>query len=89
MEKGIKPPGVLLFLLCVFVLLLLVSVVFPPGGIRVGPDMYLYFPGVRDILTRQIPDMPMFLTWQGTWIRLGNRLRRNTRCLQIQDPGQQ
>ncbi len=50
MEKGIKPSGVLLFLLCVFTLLLLISVVFPPGGIRVGPDMYLYFPGVRDIL---------------------------------------
>jgi hypothetical protein len=55
MEKGFKPFGVLLFLLSVFILLALVSVVFPPGGIPVGTNVHLHFPKVRDIFHPQTP----------------------------------
>lgn len=53
MEKGFKPFGVLLLLLSVFILLTLISVVFPPGGIQVGPNVHLHFPRVKDIFYPQ------------------------------------
>ena len=53
MQKGVKPFDVFLYLLAVFVILFLISLVFPPEGIDIGGKIRLYFKTKGDILDQQ------------------------------------
>ena len=48
-----KPSGVLLFLLSVFILLLAGAMIFPKEGIRISKDLRLRFFSARDLLTSE------------------------------------
>ncbi len=55
MQKGVKPFDVFLYLLAVFVILFVISLVFPPEGIDIG-KVRLYFKTKDDILNQQHPE---------------------------------
>jgi hypothetical protein len=55
MQKGIKPFGVLLILMSVFAVLAIVSALFPSGGMRIGHNLFLHFPGPGDIIAPSRP----------------------------------
>lgn len=50
MQQHVTPFKVFLFLFALFGVLITISLVFPTGGIRLGEDFYLYFPGRKDVL---------------------------------------
>jgi hypothetical protein len=56
MKKGVKPFSILLFLFATFIILAFISLVFPPGGIRMGRNFYLNFPSPDKIFYPDNPD---------------------------------
>jgi hypothetical protein len=56
MQKGVKPFDVFLYLLAVFIVLFMISLVFPPEGIDIGANIRLYFKTRDDILDKQQPE---------------------------------
>ncbi len=56
MKKHIKPVGVFLFLFAIISILIIISYLFPPGGLRIGKDTHLHFPGPEEILRPVQPD---------------------------------
>jgi hypothetical protein len=55
MKKGVKPFDVLLVLFSTLIILAFISLVFPPGGIRLVGDLFLYFPAPEKVVYRESP----------------------------------